>query len=41
MDKDLYLKLRKRYMDWFIMGLIDLKELHERYKTLNKMYLED
>lgn len=41
MDKELYWKLRDRYMYWFIIKLIDQKELMERINNLNKMYEED
>ena len=41
MDKELYWKLRDRYMYWFIIKLIDQKELMKRIDNLNKMYRED
>lgn len=41
MDKELYWQLRDRYMYWFIIKLIDQKELMKRIDSLNKMYVED
>lgn len=41
MSKELYWKLRDRYMYWFIIKLIDQKELMKRIDSLNKMYMED
>lgn len=41
MNKELYWELRDRYMYWFIIKLIDQKELMKRIDSLNKMYRED
>lgn len=40
MSKELYWKLRDRYMYWFIIKLIDQNELHIRINKLNKAYKE-